>query len=92
MIETTCLGKLHRLRIRHDNSGFAPGWFLENIVVNDTTQKCVYDFPCNSWVDENKLSYELEYSVVILVTPPPPPPGKQNKEIMFRTEVELYGS
>ncbi len=70
MIESACLGELQRLRIGHDNSGFAPSWFLENIVVHDTTQKRVYEFPCNMWIGGTyPTSYELEYSVVTDILP-----------------------
>ena len=31
MIECPCLGRLEKVRIGHDNSGFGPGWFLEQV-------------------------------------------------------------
>ncbi len=75
MIETTCLGKLRRLRIGHDNSNNDPGWFLEKIIVNDATQKREYEFPCNKWIGgrtypRSPTSRELEPSVVTDTCPP----------------------
>jgi hypothetical protein len=49
------LGNLQRVRIRHDNSGSRPGWFLDRIIIlNETTQQ-EWTFPCNRWlaVDED---------------------------------------
>lgn len=41
------VGPLTMLRVRHDNSGTGPGWFLDKIVVTDTTKNKTYEFPCN---------------------------------------------
>ena len=30
-MESPCLGRLDRIRIGHDNSGFGPGWFLDKV-------------------------------------------------------------
>ena len=30
------LGELKTLRIRHDNSGLGPGWYLDQVTVDDT--------------------------------------------------------
>ena len=34
-IVSTRLGKVERLRVRHDNSGLGPGWYLEWVEVRD---------------------------------------------------------
>lgn len=30
-IHSNCVGPLTKVRIEHDNTGFAPGWFLERV-------------------------------------------------------------
>lgn len=49
-IETRDIGAIQRVRIRHDNSGNKPGWFLEQIRVQreDTGQEWV--FSCQNWL------------------------------------------
>src|SRR3954468_5615824 len=49
------LGDLMRIRIRHDNSGRKPGWFLDYITVHEEDSDVMWYFPCNRWlaVDED---------------------------------------
>ncbi len=74
MIECPCLGELQRLRISHDNWGPSPGWFLDKIIVDDTTQNRVYEFLCNRWLakdeDDGMLSRELLCGVGADAAPP----------------------
>jgi hypothetical protein len=60
-IETKDLGSLRAIRIRHDNSGGGPGWFLADVRIareNPPTQEWV--FPCQRWLarDEDDGSIE----------------------------------
>ena len=34
------LGRLERLRIGHDNSGFGPGWFLDKVSAEHILSNC----------------------------------------------------
>ena len=74
------------MRIGHDNSGDWPGWFLENIIVNDMTQRRVYEFPGNMWfgglpgLNPSPASRDLEPSVVTDTCPP----GEQTEQIITR--------
>ena len=43
------LGQLERVRIRHDNTGVGPGWYLEEVEVCEG--KGVWHFPCRQWLD-----------------------------------------
>lgn len=54
-IEMSDLGDLEKVRIRHDNSGKNPGWFLEKIVIHNETDDREWTFPCYRWlaVDED---------------------------------------
>lgn len=52
------LGDLKRIRIRHDNTGKKPGWFLDYITVHEETGDKMWFFPCNRWlsvVDDDHL-------------------------------------
>jgi hypothetical protein len=49
------LGDLTKVRIRHDNAGRRPGWFLDYITVHEELSDKMWYFPCNRWlaVDED---------------------------------------
>ncbi|KAM8949871.1 lipoxygenase homology domain-containing protein 1 isoform 2-T2 [Lycaon pictus] len=57
------LGALTKIRIRHDNSGNRPGWFLDRIDITDMNNEITYYFPCQRWLaveeDDGQLSREL---------------------------------
>ncbi|KAJ7335182.1 hypothetical protein JRQ81_013123, partial [Phrynocephalus forsythii] len=57
------LGELKKVRIRHDNSGSNPAWFLERIEVFDTKEEVTYYFPCQRWLaveeDDGQIAREL---------------------------------
>ncbi|KAF3829834.1 hypothetical protein GH733_001785, partial [Mirounga leonina] len=57
------LGALTKIRIRHDNSGSRPGWFLDRIDITDMNNEITYYFPCQRWLaveeDDGQLSREL---------------------------------
>jgi hypothetical protein len=48
----TCksLGDLRNARIRHDNTGEKPGWFLDYITVHEEQTDRMWFFPCNRWL------------------------------------------
>eukprot|EP00794_Sanderia_malayensis_P016965 gene16965-18674_t len=53
-IKTKSLGKLQKLTVEHDNAGFAPGWYLDKIIVrNLSNAKEVYYFPCDKWLSKD---------------------------------------
>lgn len=49
------LGDLTHVRIRHDNTGNKPGWFLDFITVHEENGDRWWYFPCNRWlaIDED---------------------------------------
>ncbi|XP_073925632.1 lipoxygenase homology domain-containing protein 1 isoform X2 [Castor canadensis] len=57
------LGALTKIRIRHDNTGNRPGWFLDRIDITDMNNEITYYFPCQRWLaveeDDGQLSREL---------------------------------
>ncbi|XP_022780705.1 uncharacterized protein LOC111321951 [Stylophora pistillata] len=62
VIETKYLGKLNAINIRHDNSWFGSGWYLDKVKIK-ATDGCVYEFVSHKWLASNvgdgKISREL---------------------------------
>uniref|UniRef100_A0A8C3KZD0 Lipoxygenase homology domains 1 n=1 Tax=Chrysolophus pictus TaxID=9089 RepID=A0A8C3KZD0_CHRPC len=60
---TIDLGELKKLRIRHDNSGSSPSWFLERVEIVDLKESTTYYFPCQRWLaveeDDGQIVREL---------------------------------
>ncbi|XP_076450682.1 LOW QUALITY PROTEIN: lipoxygenase homology domain-containing protein 1-like [Babylonia areolata] len=67
ILESPKLGRLERIRIGHDNSGFGPGWFLDKVIVDDVDMGTVFEFPCSRWFamdeDDGQISRELVLNV-----------------------------
>ena len=53
-LEFLDLGKLQKLVIEHDNSGFGAAWLLDKVEVTNLTTNEVTCFPCNKWFDKDK--------------------------------------
>ncbi|XP_038187073.1 lipoxygenase homology domain-containing protein 1 isoform X3 [Arvicola amphibius] len=57
------LGSLTKIRIRHDNAGNRPGWFLDRVDITDMNNEITYYFPCQRWLaveeDDGQLTREL---------------------------------
>ncbi|XP_028314075.1 lipoxygenase homology domain-containing protein 1 isoform X3 [Gouania willdenowi] len=51
-VEAVDLGDLEKLRIGHDNSGGAPGWFLDWVEIDAPSQGQRITFPCGRWLDK----------------------------------------
>uniref|UniRef100_A0A803V3A7 Lipoxygenase homology PLAT domains 1 n=1 Tax=Ficedula albicollis TaxID=59894 RepID=A0A803V3A7_FICAL len=62
-IKAIDLGELKKLRIRHDNSGSRPSWFLERVEIVDLKESTTYYFPCQRWLaveeDDGQIAREL---------------------------------
>lgn len=62
-IEAMSVGKISKVKIRHDNSGLQSSWYLDKVEVHDTGKNADYIFPCNRWLskteDDGALSREL---------------------------------
>jgi hypothetical protein len=48
------LGSLESVRVRHDNQGSEPGWFLEKITIQNLTTWQTSVFPCFEWLATDK--------------------------------------
>uniref|UniRef100_A0A8C6JNJ0 Uncharacterized protein n=1 Tax=Melopsittacus undulatus TaxID=13146 RepID=A0A8C6JNJ0_MELUD len=62
-IKAIDLGELKKLRIRHDNLGTSPSWFLERVEIVDLKDSTTYYFPCQRWLaveeDDGQIVREL---------------------------------
>lgn len=58
VLETADLGRLYKVKIRHDNSGISADWFLDRIEVHD--EKRDYIFICERWLSKSKEDKQLE--------------------------------
>ncbi|XP_032531612.1 lipoxygenase homology domain-containing protein 1 [Chiroxiphia lanceolata] len=62
-IKAIDLGELKKLRIRHDNSGTSPSWYLERVEIVDLKESTTYYFPCQRWLaveeDDGQVIREL---------------------------------
>ncbi|UJR34623.1 hypothetical protein I4U23_027400 [Adineta vaga] len=48
------LGTLRKIQIRHDNSGFGPGWYLFSVEIYDYNAHQKYYFPHDRWLSKDK--------------------------------------
>mmetsp|Transcript_2129 Transcript_2129/g.5389 ORF Transcript_2129/g.5389 Transcript_2129/m.5389 type:complete len:727 (-) Transcript_2129:75-2255(-) len=60
-VTAPAVGDLVALKVRHDNAGVDPAWFLESITVTELGTTSVWQFPCNSWLSaEGGLARRLD--------------------------------
>ena len=53
-IRAVDLGKLMKLKIRHDDSGFNASWFLDRIEVKDVEKDQMTIFHAERWLSKDK--------------------------------------
>ncbi len=62
-IETPSIGVLQRVRVGHDDSGLAPGWFLERLTVEEVETGLKHEFKVGRWFakdeDDRKVVRDL---------------------------------
>jgi PLAT/LH2 domain len=53
------------VRLRHDNTGQNPGWYVDKLSIEDMESMLTYDFPCRQWlaVDEGDGAISRELPV-----------------------------
>jgi hypothetical protein len=54
------LGYLFAIRVRHDNSGLLPEWFLDRVEITDESDGTVYVFICRKWFSLKKDDGKIE--------------------------------
>uniref|UniRef100_A0A6B2KWS8 PLAT domain-containing protein n=1 Tax=Arcella intermedia TaxID=1963864 RepID=A0A6B2KWS8_9EUKA len=63
------LGELTKINIRHDNSGFGPGWFLDTVVVESGVGQTFY-FPCGHWLAKDEEDKQISRDIVAVTSSP----------------------
>ncbi|CAF4851771.1 unnamed protein product, partial [Rotaria sp. Silwood2] len=58
-IECPNVGELNKILIAHNNKGSAPGWFLDQILIEDVIAHHLYEFPCNRWLAKDEDDKEI---------------------------------
>ena len=67
-IEAVDLGKLYKVKVRHDNSSFfKSAWYLSKIEIKDPKDNEVYVFYCERWLAKNKDDGKIERSLYVKV-------------------------
>ena len=54
------LGNIKSVRIRHNNKGTKPGWFLDYITVQNESSDKVWRFPCNRWLARDEDDHLID--------------------------------
>jgi hypothetical protein len=57
------LGDVTRVHVRHDNTGVAPGWFLDRLIVRARDAAGAYrewTFPCHRWLARHEDDGAIE--------------------------------
>ena len=67
-LEAVDLGKIYKMRIRHDNSLLNPAWYLEYVEVIDGTTNEKFMFHCERWLAKNKDDCKIERSFYVKVS------------------------
>ena len=59
-LKNTNLGDLNTIRIRHDNEGVLPDWYLAKVEITELQSKKKYVFKCEKWLGLEKEDGKLE--------------------------------
>jgi hypothetical protein len=63
-LETLDLGEPIKIRIGHDNSGLAPGWFVDYLILESPTGRS-WTIPCGKWFDKKEDDGQTEREFAI---------------------------
>jgi len=67
VLEAVDLGKLFKVKIRHDDTNFSSDWFLDRVEVHDPDSPSPYVFHCERWLAKKKDGGKLERSLYVKV-------------------------
>ncbi len=54
------LGYLNSIKIRHDNKGVMPDWYLSKVIITEKEAKKKFTFLCGKWLSTNKDDCKIE--------------------------------
>jgi lipoxygenase homology domain-containing protein 1 len=64
-IKAPNLGDLTGVRIRHDNTGSGPGWWLRQIQIDDDCTGDFYVFPAQRWLALNEGDHKIDLNLAM---------------------------
>jgi hypothetical protein len=67
-IEAVDLGKLYKVKIRHDNKNWSPAWYLDRVEITDTMTNEKFVFHCERWLAKNKDDCKIERQLYVKVS------------------------
>ncbi|XP_075861416.1 lipoxygenase homology domain-containing protein 1-like [Microcebus murinus] len=69
------IGEIYKIRIGHDNSGKDPGWYLEEVRLENIATHELLCLTVDSWIAENEHDGDLWKEMPIVRTKKAPLPG-----------------
>ena len=72
------IGDLQEIRIRHDNFGLWPGWYLERVQIEKLDSPDLWQFPCGRWLAKRKEDGKIERTLPALL------PGQEHYKYTIR--------
>jgi hypothetical protein len=69
VVDAPDIGKIERITIRHDDKGFASGWFLEQVAIRDQETGEELTFPCGQWLARREGDGKIERELTPLPAP-----------------------
>jgi hypothetical protein len=83
----SALGKLKKIAIEHDNTGFCPGWFLDYVTMADGSKpEKLYYFNCGQWLAKDEGNGEIKKDIVASDTYSSQSSGKVEAVITGQTD------
>ena len=67
-LEAVDLGKLYKIRVRHDNALLSPAWFLDRVEIEDTVDRETFIFHCERWLAKNKEDCKIDRTLYVKVS------------------------
>ena len=64
-VEAADLGKLQKIRIGHDNSGFGASWFLDRVEVEVPSSASKFTFNCGRWLSKSDDDKQIERELLV---------------------------
>ncbi|XP_059163011.1 lipoxygenase homology domain-containing protein 1-like [Physella acuta] len=57
------IGEVYKIRLSHDNSGDSPGWFCDEVRMQDVDTEEVLVFPCHKWLSRDEGDHEISREI-----------------------------
>jgi Pyruvate/2-oxoacid:ferredoxin oxidoreductase delta subunit len=61
-VNSSDLGEINKIQIKHDNTGEGPGWFISEILVEDLETHATWHARPNTWLEDNDTNKTFDLS------------------------------